>query len=626
MFGLTSSGNKIALDKSKNLTIRVSNPAFDKDFVGREFSLPFTIPEGGNHNITNNENHINNIGNIIEDITVSLAGVPYKNVFFTVLNRTSSQTDGYLNAAINDAITKLEKIYINQILEKIDVGASTFTGIDLRPQTSFPGPLSYSLTIKEQTFSHTENSSINQSTLAATALFNQINTAFPNLCRLVGDHIIFDDYITNPIFDVDNSSISNTITIFTWQTAPVYFEQTYRTFANNAVQLGDDRVCFPSVYNPGFYDGKNINFRNFINEYVNEFAQNTINTTIYNGDRNTIIPFVKEKYIMQRIADVLGFDEIKVELPDFDQFCLYNVFSNDFGTIDFHDSPFGSPSSLGVKRHMHGYKGEIDLNAHVPELTAKDYILGICMDFDLCAILEGQTLSLVSRKPFYSKKPINYTKYANREYLINIAESKGFTIEYTKDDADKFPIITSHGLGGVVDGAGEYNASLHFSTLPVEFKEQLGNSATEMPCSNQVGTSSIFSTNGKVTGLRRLLYKGNSPFNNSNGVPHYPFATNTNKDSLGNPSGTLSLLIQGNNGIYEVSQKEILKLLVKSQKLKKQLQLPVGQFLNIIFQQEYNAMFYHPKGTAIGVISELNATFSNKRYGFIDVEVEVLLV
>jgi hypothetical protein len=622
MYHFIVKGKKMALQLASALSLRISNPAFDNDFIYRQFSSSLTLPEGGNGIITQLANHPNNAF-FKEKATLFIAGFPFDTGQVKIKSRANRTFSLEFQNEEILAIKKLENIKINEVLEKKDF-SSNFQGISFYPQPSSTPIGDYSITVFDTVFSEQYPNVPTQSHQVATNLAYEINLKFPDFARVDADRLVFDNWNKYPIFEVQNNGFSASMLPITWQTPPLYTAFAMDTWATDIIQNNtDSRVCFPLVHNSALYGGQNKAYSYYINHYLSGFVQGEI-TDNKDGAlltrKTSIIPMLRLSYILERIAIAAGLSSITVlDLPEFDELCLYSTHTFDALTEDFHDTP---NSGINYKRWFSGYDMTLDFNKQAPDMLATDLILGLCKAFDLKAVAYDNAIVLQSKRRSYAQKPIDLTRYATRNYSIIEKEVNGYKVQYSKEDADKRD-LTNAGLEGIKEGKEKLDFSLFFNTL---YCDVTGNKSfkARVPISEQEGDSSPWVTKSSAKSMRLLLYKGLQPLLNDPTI-FYPYAINEPVAPNGSPIGTLSLKIKGTNGIYETFLRQYLQLLQSTQTLKKTLNLPASLAFKIAQNQTCNAFFHHPEGDVSGVISELNLKVEQGRYGWIDAEVEVIL-
>lgn len=607
-------GEKVATSGDVDMSLMVNNPAFDKDFIARQFAFGFSLPNLGN----GNDNHLYaDSFNSTEIWHLEVGGVPYFSGNFSLKNKKDNTFEVSYQDKEIAFLEKLNSLKINEVLETIDFSAD-FKGIRLSCQSAFNQPVTYSVTINGTQFQHTEQFSPGMSALAATALNTQINLVFPNFSKVQGTTIIFDNYSDYKEFNVNNNTVNN-LTVNFFETPVSFGEQRWREFADATGNSPDARVCFPMVRNDDFFEGKNDLYIKYVNYALNDFTKNTTHSSL--SAITTIVPFVRVSYIIQRISQAIGVPIFFEGIENIEELCLLNTRSLDVASLDFHDSPFSGLSSLGTKLWLMGYKISCNLNDHVPSLSAKEFLLGLCQDNLLKVELLDGNIKISPFSKHFKRKSLDLTKYAQTDFILNVSKHEGFEIVYTKEKEDSF-----EKLPNLEQGLKEFKFNLSFNAIKMTVPAFPNSYNLRMPEMRQGGTSQSFGLTHKTESLRLLRYKGKKPIPNSNGFLTYLYATSDQKNQEGFDEYSSSLQIEdGNVGLSETLIPFIFYL-KSEKKISKSLTLPIGLFHRIASEGYFNVLLRHPKGDVAGVIKTLKVKASNKTYGFVEADAEIYIL
>lgn len=604
-----------------NVTVRVSNPAFDEDFIFRQFATGFSLPKGGNAELLQFANHIHNKFAKKKGY-LTVGGLPMdKGEVRLKAKRNSAVELEFRNTPLS-LIEKLKTIKINEILDKIPL-AGNFKGIQIEffvlPSNYFTG---YSITVKGNTYSFIGGDAIAVNKTPAEYASDLINIDFPDLSRIDltnNNVIIFDNYQRYSTFDVVNTSLVGMPQIVKeWETVGVYKERLLRDFANNAVNNGHPMCAFPVIYNPSFFDTKAKNYLGFINLYrQNEFYLNTIN-----GFNNPIIPFVKLQYILNKIKEVLGLKGITVlDVPEFGQLIMGNNQDTTELYKDYHSSPNSTTFQLGVLQEIASRVDVLDLNKHVLDISAYDFILKIAKIFNLKINATEEEITL--NKKQHDKANIDLTYSAAQSYSIDESASDGFVVRYETDNSESYPFDAS--FDAVKNGAQDYDYNLGYLIYSMIEIKTSRFEKIKCPASYQKANSTAYGLNNKLAVLRLLNYR--DYWSMIGGSDVYPYANCNDYDPYGAQIvGALNLEITGATGIYQQFLRKSIFYYASFRKLKKSVQLPVGLLHRMLNEELYNVYFQHPEGDVSGVIKEISIKADNTRFGFVDAELEVLIL
>jgi hypothetical protein len=618
--------------ESSNATVNISNPAFDDNFIFRQFATGIALPEVGNAVRGQLGNHPNSLSKVSEG-ALFIGGLPLDKGIVKIKSRgTESMGVTFQNNSIQ-FLEKLKKIKINEIMPTIDLMGG-FEGINITiPNNPASAHEAYYFTIKNEPFNQQRFIGDPLIPTQAYLLGVQINNVFPDFATIDpnSNEIIFKNYAKYPTLDVfsDFTFIVDPMVVNTWQTPATWTEQRFREIANNATNNGDIRFCFPTVYNPSFYDNKNGSYGGFINlantrTVILEYEGQLLN----NPDvRTPLIPFLKVNYVLQHIAAVVGLSNILCDsIGEFSDLCIENNYSDSVLYTEYTEDT----SVFASRRYQVGYHTAVNLNNYLPAISADEFILSLCK-FDLKADVEDDEVILRSKRNNYKRTSLELTPYAERIYSIDEGAKDGFILKYNTEKSDR-QSTTGLGLDPKTAKAQEYVLELPWNTLPMGTKFVELDTSIRVPLSDRVGNSQMYSLSNKTDTLRLLVDRGrwSVPTGTIGGlggsVSSYPYASSDNRDPTDTyDSHELDLRITSANGIYNRFYKYLMPYLISARTMKKTANMPVGLFFKMLHDGHFNVFFRHPKGDVSGVVKEMSVKADNKSFGYVDVTMDVLL-
>jgi hypothetical protein len=618
--------------ESSNATVNISNPAFDDNFIFRQFATGIALPEVGNAVRGQLGNHPNSLSKVSEGALL-IGGLPLDKGIVKIKSRgTESMGVTFQNNSIQ-FLEKLKKIKINEIMPTIDLMGG-FEGIRFEVDYDYNSVLNYSIEIKGITFTLTQSLYAPSVPTQAYMLGSLINSTFPDFATIdPNSNIIqFNNYKAYPTLEINNSNYSATLTLLSWQTMGVWTEEKFRAIANNSVQNGDRRFAFPTIYNPGFYSNKNGNYGNFINR-----PKMAVTYTYYEVNlrkdyvRSPLIPFIKVGYVLEQIAIAAGIANIyNFDINEFNDILIHNNTSIAKLYTEYLQEPFLTGTSLGIKESIPGYPDIIDLNQFMPDMTADDFLKALC-SFDLKQEIEDENIVLRSKAANYKRSVLDLTRYSVREYSIDEGSKNGFIVRYNSEKTEK-QSQAGFGLDAKTSGEQEYIKDLLWNTFPMGTKYLEFDISIRVPLSDQAGNCGIYNVTNKQSTLRLLCYRGGwvVPTGSVNGlgvvIPGYPYASSDNRDPTDTyDSHELDLRITSANGIYNRFYKYLMPYLISARTMKKTANMPVGLFFKMLHDGHFNVFFRHPKGDVSGVVKEMSVKADNKSFGYVDVTMDVLL-
>lgn len=279
------------------------------------------------------------------------------------------------------------------------------------------------------------------------------------------------------------------------------------------------------------------------------------------------------------------------------------------------------------------YSNEINLQNHVPDVLATDFLvkifkLGIKPRFE-----KGTNvvyLDYIENK-LARTKYIDLTKYAEPNPSIEKEKHGGYTVDFAWNESDELIVdnfkdtsaltavsdvnteadlsttVTPNGKTLVLNQNTIYNAkpsggsgytwgyhtddnrpyviaqgeeeyTLGFSPLLMRLRT-IGGNGILLPATQRAGSSPYFE-NGVTenTDIRLMFYRGMKEDESTN---VYPFASSTTKDYWGNTTGNYALKINGDEGIIENFIKTYLNFLVNSKLITYDANIPASIFTQI---------------------------------------------
>lgn len=323
---------------------------------------------------------------------------------------------------------------------------------------------------------------------------------------------------------------------------------------------------------------------------------------------------------------------------------IYNTYSLDDTLWSY---PFG-PTLFNA----HWYKTDIDLKNHVPDISAKDFILGICRNFNLAPIIKRKKLTLLPKKDLvvstdqtdWRDKCITYSHgYENapgysffsdqdEEDLLNgsnYVQSEGpGEIHGTVDTYADLPVSPANGLryyvkdsntlylsgqSGSWVGEGYYlfpvlhEDGAEDKPSPVSTTETYNDTwhdsyVWRIPYTDQLGNSENYFLIDVPFAARLLFYRGLVTDDPTPGA--YPQATCD--DKLG--AFNYSLFWHGDKGLYETWWKPWLDKLLRFRPITTQMKLDLVDLLNLAW--ETKVRIRAEEGEATGFMRKIDIEIS----------------
>jgi len=593
MFAIRIKNQYLDLNPKTAISIRMNNPIFDADNFPRTWTLPFSVPlTPRNLAVLGYPNLINFAGKKkIENATLYIEGLPFETGTFTITNAS----DKFIKATFQNIdltfLKNLDKIKINKILETIAIPQNTAAQTKLSAANP---PATYSLNVNNVNFSLDGTSGYSDPAEVAGYFSIQINQVFSNLTTVeTPDRLIFNPQNGEEL----QIQIFQGWTVFS-NNAPALANQSNMTdYITDSHTNGNTKIAFPTYYNDAQYENGNPAFEGYINYYENgQLKQNTPQTT--EQFEHTVVPFVRIPYIFEQIvanSDIKAISGDFYNLADTQQLVIYNNYALD------QISEYFDVSTSAI-RFLNGFKASIDLNQHIPDISAKDALK--LLDFaNVYYEIKGETLYIRNKINQLLQPAISWTKKAEPGYNIEYEDREGFSLEYPTDDTDIAK--RANQLTPITIGEGVEPITLPIGTIYEDMRSIFLNPDSftwSVPIIQQKGSSDELKIGMNETGIKLLFDRGLQ--NNSRGNT-YPFGTHKSTNYEGNSVGTYTLDWSGINGIYEKFWKQYLPLL-QGDTITKKIRLEIADILEVRKWENSRRTIRHPNGHLSGVIKTIS--------------------
>ncbi len=597
MLDLRINNTPTDLPAQAEIQITATSPIFDRDNVERLFSFPFSIP-GTPHN-RRVRRHANRLD--AGNKTTAQPGRLSLDTHLIVSGRvtqTNADNEGEQITIANNPLEvwkSLQKIKISEILETFDL----LDG-ETEPFWAFGlgGPGSYSITVDGTTAAATA-AGFGDIAAAGASLASQLNTAFTGIASYDSgsNTLTLDGFIVkeHPI------EAYATITLSNYKNIALYHYNAVRdhVLATNATPIASH--CFPVIRWKGLYGPNNAIF-----EIAGKFANNAADGVLLENAnnaaaqeektwQNTIIPCARVPYILEKIGEALGnytwagtvWDDV-----DFQKLIVVNNFTLDAYTEDqYDDLDFYKKNS---------YTPTINLNKHVPSITAADFITALCDTFALyLRATEGQ-LEFVKKQTAMQAAPINLNGLISSKYRTEPNDTDGWRLAVTPNEKESHTDGTQ--LLAVSAGAGE-GELLTANTLFLTELILSGALTAKVPYTDQPGVSPVFETSATRSTMPLCLlfcYELQDTADDS----EYIFASHDNLNYDGDTVGAYTLSPDGESGLYQKWHKGVIEYTVADTLIVTGF-LHIGQLQKILTWATGRGRYYHPEGNIVAAFQEI---------------------
>lgn len=593
MVELRIDNTPIDLNPDTKIEITASNPVLDPASVDRVFSFPFNVPlSPNNRRIRRHSQRL--------DARNRSASVPGQLRFDSslILDARVSQTSVTDTeeeiVCANEPLEiwrRLGTIKINEILESIDLldGETTpFWAFGLG------SPGSYSITV-DGTTATASAGSFGDIAAAGASLASQLNTAFPGIATYSSG----SNTLTLDGFLVKDHPITaySGITLNGYKNVALYHYNAVRDHVQDTNATPITTHCFPVIRWRGIYGSNNSTFEN-TTKYVNNAQDGTFYPNVrYQGDehvwQNTVIPCVRVPYILSRIANALGgytwggytWDDVQFQrLIVVNNRTLDEVVYDQFDDLDFYK--------------LNAFQPTINLNLHVPAITAADFITALTTTFAQYLTVRGNQLVLVKKRDAVTNTPVDLTNLVSARFQSEPNRIDGWKLSTHRNDKETLTINDQ--LLTVQSAGGEHEVTT-VNTLYWQNTELLINATyPKTPYTNQPGASPVFQSGDNRSTMPLCLLFCYELQETSDGS-EYIFASHDNTDYDGNTVGSYTLAPDGDEGLYKTFHRDIIEAAVAAQ-LNVTAYLHIGIVSNLLTWKSARVRFYHPEG---GIITPL---------------------
>lgn len=609
------------LDPTQDISITSTNPALDKDGISRSFTMPFTLPATPRNLFI--RRHANRLD--ARPIAAAKARIRFGPHLISegILKQTNVGPDREEVQFVNEQIDiwkKMETFKISEILETLDITHPDMPDAEWILTLNAPSTgLTYSIQFSTiGTFTATAASSDPlERDIAGNTLKTNINAALPGFANYINGtgELVLDAALVN----------TNTITTYNNMVEASVITPGQAALANMVLHVTDshttpyDTHAFPCLIWLNFYGPNTIGYVVWdFEERINGFADGTffenepyvVTADIPHRWANTVVPMPRVPYILERIRERLGFDAWRGEFwneTDFQSLIVVNNYSLD--TI--YDDRYSASNS-----RLNGFALEINLNKHVPELTAADFMRYLLDTFNLELRPQDNSLFLIPNRKQITKPPMDWRDKADPKYTREATNAKGWALTYLPtNDLGTAPIDQ---LQTITYGAGSFVKKV----IPSMYHRTdyalrtYGNA--KMPQFQQQGNSTAINAEQKRSTMPLLMLfdRGLQP---TSGGKLYPMAVHDNTNIDNDVVGDWSLDIVGDNGLYALWHKGHIEL-IDCDIIKMTFSLSQGEIQQVQTWANARARVYNPMGEFTGVVKVITVRMNDNGVGAVSVE------
>jgi hypothetical protein len=591
------------LEIDASLSLAIHNPLFDPNASEALYSYPFKfLATPTNLHVLDHANRLDNADNTTTytNAVLELDGLPFE---YGVLQLDDQPfTAEYISAVFTNAVPslmeELEKINIHEILE-------TVSSSDTPPPAVWvfevaPPDADYAMQIDglQAIIPAIESDPLTHAEVIAL-LVSRINDDHPGIATVATFPTFTLDAEMVELYPVEIYSASLTLVSIT---TPA--QSKYQGFLNHVTETNWNPIashCWPVIYWPGFYKQRVLPiFWSYVNPWLDGIhLENTPRAT--QEWEATYVPFVYITYVLQRIADTLpafvgSWGGYVVEDADLSQLIIFNNRALDFLEENQYD--------VGERLWLNRFQEEIDLNRHVPEMTAKDFLLKLCEGLGAYFRYDGANITFHKKVLQTTTTPLNITSLAEPAAVATRRRRRGYKLRYppiTEDqrlltaDLDQLLPRTSG------EGWNTYDMPFHscrmISAGYFPFTDRV-----KFPIVQQPGSSNEGGLGDNPYSFRLLFFRGLSL---SEAGDNYVMASNDATNYHGDPNGSLSLDLIAADGIYEQLLKGIPELIADGQTLTLPVRLAIHDIITLRKWEDARRTITLPTGQVTAIIKSV---------------------
>lgn len=420
-----NNGKVLELAPDARISLVLSNPAFDRDRIMRTFSFPFQVPLTPRNQAALRHAERFDTSNVWEEEQAEMwvGGAMHDRGELVTTGGNGEQIEAVFRNIPVTVMETLKKIYLNEILETIAV-----------PEVSDPTLITLSITTGEPLYTITIGGnaypSIETGPLEiANDIVDQINADFPGMAAVSasGANIELQSDMVSAV-GADWSLIAG-LTFLSYVNYGEAMMENFKAYVESVVATPADTHCYPLMRWINFYDAKVTGYRDTVNPVFDGVALSNMHTDDEKAWLYTYSPAIRMPYILERIrvAAGLGFvagwladnadAQLMVEMSDRSNDALYHDFTQD-----------------NVYQWINGFEQSINLNNHVPKMTAFDFLKKKAEALNL--LIEYRDGGLYINKALNAQvdEPVDWSEYMDpKRFDRTITKPEGVVVKYPLD-------------------------------------------------------------------------------------------------------------------------------------------------------------------------------------------------
>ena len=594
--------NEQSLDLRPGTRLRytLSNPIFDADGLPRGYSFPFRIPATPRN--LKNLGYANRLD--IRDKKrkypgeLRINGIPLETGIIQITGGSGTDIEIVLKNMARDLIDQLSMIRIRDLLSTINI-----------PDISGAGELRYFLEDTESWTIKIDDTIFAYSNAGATQaqgqieLITLIDAVYPGLAvPFSTDHI---ELLTNqyPNLNYQVSEWLN-VTYVSGQTVYEGKQSNVQTFINNLATTPRADITFPTTYAFYFHDR---NTHPAISQFLNYYLDGNNIDNVPTPDKSwnhSYVPFIRIPYLIEKVFEKLGYTTAGSLFQS--EWVQQLIYYTNRAIDELVEGDFGP----GLK-YFNQYQQSIHLPDFVPDITADELLKWI--DFlNYYFEIDGSQLKIQSRVAPLRQPPIDWTDKQEEDYAFDLPQNQGYRLEYAPIEGELSTFDNQ--IQPYSDGENEQDFVIRpfYTGL---FGNNVGSSTWALIGTNKPGSSETIGRENEAD-IRLAFDRG---LQQDQAGQDYVYAAANDIDSFGNATYQSSLLLEGDNGVYQSHWAGYIEL-ADAPTIKRRFQLSIADILELKKWRNPMRYLYDPRGAVVAIIKRVSLRIDDNGLGLADIE------
>jgi hypothetical protein len=612
MIGIQIEDTFLDLQSGQKIQITSSNPATDKDSVARVFSYPFQVAATPrNLAALLNANRLDakrrGEADYRPEVTMYVGGAPFEYGRLTIGQVSPDALECSFGNQERKLLDDLATIKIRSLMPTISVPQGE-TGTWIFTINPVLTPYEYRVLINDVSYFHLASPGDDEFD-AGTALRDLINAAYPGTAIVSGGTPTLEIRAeTNDPFAVSTYS---GLTLVSAVTVGEAVHTNLVDYLTDLQSVPADSHSFPMIRHDGFYGDANIGFTGFIN-YFHDGTFGSNEPSVEKEWAYTYVPFVAYKYVLDQIADNLGF-----------------VWAGDFyDSVDFAQARMFSNYCLDKLRYewfdfgykyYNSWKTAYNLADHVPDITAKAFLDLVFSLFNIYPTIRDKTITLHKRRDQLSADLNNISLNVVQDYRMTLVPKRGLTLRFKGVAA--IQAVNAGQLDDYVIGDGKNVLEFDLYPLPDSyFNDSATDTTMRLAWVFEKGSSDEMNVGINAFPLRIFFDRG---LQSDSDGDQYHMGTHLDTDFDGVQIGDLSLEWDGDRGLYETLWKGWAEI-QDGQPIEISAILPIGEARRLLNWERPAVRFFHPMGSTRGIIQTFRFSAGTDDSAFLKVDFDLI--